>query len=569
MQKNITKRLIYTRILSAFMAVYLLLMAGFTFFLIDREKKITMMEVGTSAGYINNQVTKVLEGYVDSENQLQDMVEVRKELMRQHTFLTHSGTEMAVFTGDYELLFNTNGYWVCSYTGRVEGTTHHTEYAYLNLGDWFSAKEIKELEDYLYAEPRVKKTGDLSGYSLSLEGFWLENEMVIPDTIRVVPMYASRLDDAGNVTSASGNHDDDNVIYSSGCQGNKDLPYFEHGGIRRQIHPYQDPQIQVELREIVMDKEKLKTAVQDIISPPGEKVGGRTNFLTYRYYLVMPYQNTVHMPSEEEPYSEFWTALARDVDIWDRCSSTLIFVWAACLIIFLAVAFILARQTYKTYREREEMEEQRREMTNALAHDLKTPLSIISGYAQNLQENVHTEKREHYASHIQANVERMDRIIRGILEMARLESDSLPMKREELSLKEASNEVFDRYRQMCQEKSLTVAIEGETVIKADHAMMVRVIDNFFVNALENTPDGGSIDISICDDLFEIYNSGSHIAEDRLNEIWLPFKKADLARSHSRGTGLGLAIARTILELHGFSYGALNRDDGVVFWFKFR
>jgi signal transduction histidine kinase len=46
-------------------------------------------------------------------------------------------------------------------------------------------------------------------------------------------------------------------------------------------------------------------------------------------------------------------------------------------------------------------------------------------------------------------------------------------------------------------------------------------------------------------------------------------KADLSRSHSQGTGLGLAIARAILELHGFSYGAKNHDEGVVFWFKFR
>jgi signal transduction histidine kinase len=100
-------------------------------------------------------------------------------------------------------------------------------------------------------------------------------------------------------------------------------------------------------------------------------------------------------------------------------------------------------------------------------------------------------------------------------------------------------------------------------------MIVRVIDNFFVNALENTPAGGSINIRIFDDLFEIYNTGGHIPEERIGEIWLPFKKADLSRSHSQGTGLGLAIARTILELHGFSYGAQNRKDGVVFRFKFR
>ena len=147
--------------------------------------------------------------------------------------------------------------------------------------------------------------------------------------------------------------------------------------------------------------------------------------LTYRYYLVVPYQNTYRILEDRSLYSGFYTAAGIDIDIWERISSTLIYVWTACLIIFFIAAYILSKQTYKTYLKQEELERQRTEMTDALAHDLKTPLSIISGYAQNLQEDVHTEKREHYAGHITANVNRMDKIIRKMLEMSRLESDSL------------------------------------------------------------------------------------------------------------------------------------------------
>lgn len=564
MKQNQTKRTIYMRILGAFLLTYLVLMAGFTFFLIDREKKIVSMEFGTFAGHVNNRVTEILQEQVDGKNQLQDMVKVRKELMRQISFLTHSGTEVAIFTGDYELLFNTNDYWVCSYTERVEGTKHYTGYAYLNLRDWFSEKEIKELENYLYAEPRAKKAGDLSGYSISLEGFWLDNEMVIPDAIRVVPMYASRFDEDGNVTSASGTHDDNNVIYLSDYQDNRGLPYFEHGGIQGPNNPYYDPQSLVKLREMVMDKEKLKAAVQNIISV-SEK---RTRFLTYRYYLAMPYQNTVHMTAEKEPYSEFWTAIARDVDLWDRCGSTLAFVWGSCLLAFIMVAGILARQTYKTYQKSEALESQRQEMTNALAHDLKTPLSIISGYAQNLMEHVHTEKREHYAGHILANVDRMDKIIRTMLNLSRLESDSWQIQWEEVSLNQLGKKIISRYQPVGEEKSITFHLEGEAIIKADSALMERVMNNFFVNALEHTPDGGTISIKITKDRLELYNSGSHIPQENLPEIWQPYKKADVSRSHTKGTGLGLSIAGRILESHGFAYGAENTEDGVVFWFRF-
>jgi signal transduction histidine kinase len=568
LKQNQTKQTIYIRILGAFLVTYLVLMAGFTFFLIDREKKIVTMELGTFAGHVNSNVTEILQEQVNSQNQIQDIVKFKTELIRQLSFLTHSGTEMAVFTGDYELIFNTNDYLVCSYTERVEGTKHYTGYAYLNLREWFDDQEITELEHYLSSEPRARKAGDLSGYSVSLEGFWLDNEMVIPDTIRVVPMHASRFDEAGNVTSAGGTHDDNNAIYISNYQDNRDLPYFEHGGIQGRNNPDYDPLSLAKLREMVIDKENLKAAVQDIISLSESESAVRTNFFTYQYYLAMPYKNAVDMTDGQEPYSEFWTAMAREVDLWDRCASTLAFVWGSCFLIFIIVALILARQTYRTYQKSEALEGQRQEMTNALAHDLKTPLSIISGYAQNLLENVHTEKREHYAEHILANIDRMDKIIQTMLNLSKLESDSWQIKLEEVSLNEIGKKMINRYQPVCEEKSIMPQLEGETVIKADTTLIERVMDNFFVNALEHTPDGGTIRIKITENKLALYNSGSHIPQEKLQEIWQPYKKADMSRGDTKGTGLGLSIARGILESHKFPYGAENTDDGVVFWFKF-
>ena len=231
-------------------------------------------------------------------------------------------------------------------------------------------------------------------------------------------------------------------------------------------------------------------------------------------------------------------------------------------------SLILSKQTYKTYLKREEIEKQRKETTDALAHDLKTPLSIISGYAQNLQEDVHTEKREHYASNIQKNVERMDKIIHQMLDMAKLESDSFKIEFDEVSLSEISNKIINRYKSICDEKSITVSLAGEAVIQGDKSLLERVVDNFFINAVENTVEGGQINIEILNDSFEIYNSSSHIPEDIIKDIWLPYKRGDKERSNKKGTGLGLSIVRSILEVHKFSYGVKNKEDGVAFWFKF-
>ncbi|NLB88703.1 MAG: HAMP domain-containing histidine kinase, partial [Syntrophomonadaceae bacterium] len=213
-------------------------------------------------------------------------------------------------------------------------------------------------------------------------------------------------------------------------------------------------------------------------------------------------------------------------------------------------------------------EKQRREVTNALAHDLKTPLSIISGYAQNLMENIHTEKREHYSANILTNVQRMDKIITDMLELSRLESEIFSLHFEKVSLEEICRQIIERYQLVCSEKNIETSLEGEAVIEADCRLIDRVIDNFFINAVNNTPDDGIIRIKISSDTLEIYNSGSHIPEEEINAIWNPYKKVDLSRSNSKGTGLGLSIARGILEKHGFSYGARNSNEGVVFWFKF-
>ncbi|MCO1604448.1 sensor histidine kinase [Desulfosporosinus nitroreducens] len=562
MKRNKTKQTIYIRIFCALFATYLVLMTGFSLFLIAQEKKEGSWELRTLALQVNNTIGGILQDNIDSNNQLADIAKLKKQLVGK-SFFTYLGTEVAIFSGDYNLIFNTNDNWLCSYTEYSEGSKNYTGYGYLNPKDWFKEKEITELENYLNANPKAENPGDLSEYSLELEGFWVDNEMIIPDKISVVPMYAETFDEEGSVRGSSGIHLND-IVYASGYENTKNLPYFEHGSILPVNNGLRDKEQAINLRNLVSDQEKLKEAVKQ----PGNVLCERVNWLTYRYYLPQPYQNTVKVIDDQNNYSEFWTVFAREVNLWDKCAGTLIFVWVSCWITFVMAALILAAQTYKTYQKREELERFRKETTNALAHDLKTPLSIISGYAQNLMENVQTEKREHYAASIQANVNRMDKIIREMLELSRLECDVWPIKFEEVSLGEVCAEIIERYKQVSAEKSILTHLEGDAVIKADHSLMARVIDNFFVNALDSTPDGGTIRISIADNRFEFYNSGSYIPEEKLREIWQPYRKADASRGNTKGTGLGLAISRTILELYHFSYGAQNSDQGVIFWFEF-
>lgn len=565
MGKGKLKRGIYLQNFVAFFTIYLVLMTGFSLYLINQENKMQQIELSTITGYKNNDISQILQNNLqekEGEKKTADLPQIRKDLANRYHLFTNSDFQLAIYTGDYELVFHTNDDWVVAFTERKEGSTHYPGYAFLNLSGWFTHEDAETLKNYLTAQSKAKEIDDLSGYSIKIEGFWLDNEMVIPDKITVMPMFASRFDD-GEVVSSYGT-ETDKIIFTATPQDTTGLPYFERGTI---VSSYSKPrgQNQAILREIVLDKERLKNKIaQGEISQFAEK----TQFLTYRYYTILPYQNTIRVINDgEDFYSEFWTVFAQDVDLLPIIIDKLVFLWLSSLVAFFIPAFILSRQTYNFYRQREKLDRHRQEMTNALAHDLKTPLSIISGYAQNLMENINTDKREHYAANIKAKVDQMDEIILDILELSKLEHQTTALKLMHISLNEVCQKIIADYRQLCQDQAIEVQLTGDSIIKADGALIARVITNFFVNALKHTPYGEVIEIRITDNRLEVYNRGEQIPADRLKEIWEPFKKLDTSRGNTQGTGLGLFIASEILAAHQFSYGVENRDDGVVFWFK--
>ncbi|NLJ59277.1 MAG: HAMP domain-containing histidine kinase [Tissierellia bacterium] len=581
---NKMKNSVYLRIFGAFLATYIILMVAFTAFLVSLEMEAAGKEFASQAPQISKRTEEILNDNIDNNKQITDLAGVKKEFVRRSPVDMLNGAEAALFTSDYKLIYSTyspKDYWTCVYTESMEENIGRDGYGLLKPSEWLSKEEVIELENYLYAQPKVEKIGDLAGYAIHVDGFWMDDEMIIPHSISVSTMYARELDEEGNVGARSGTINKGN-FYNKDYDNFKNLPYYENGSIipkykeedGRGIPGYDEKltsKNQEDLRQMVRDQSKLSNHFKHLFKNPSPYMEPveRVSNLSYRYYMVIPYQSNIRVLDDQSYFSEFYTAVGIDINIWERISSTLVYVWLSCLTIFGIAAFILSKQTYKTYLKREEIERQRKETTDALAHDLKTPLSIISGYAQNLQEDVQTEKREHYASNILKSVDRMDKIIHQMLDMTKLESDSFEIKVEEVSLREISGEIINRYKSICDEKFIEVDLSGEAFIKADKSLLERVIDNFFVNAIENTLEGGNIKIEILSDAFEIYNRGNHIPEDIIKDIWLPYKRGDSERSNTKGTGLGLSIARSILELHKFPYGVRNKDKGVTFWFKFK
>lgn len=233
-----------------------------------------------------------------------------------------------------------------------------------------------------------------------------------------------------------------------------------------------------------------------------------------------------------------------------RAFVNIIFLHSVLIILF---TFLPAGYYYMLYRKRLEMEQYYRHTAAALAHDLKTPLAAISGYAQNLRENVHTEKREHYAEAIIKNIDHMSMSIEDMLELARLQNVKVKLSKETVDMEELTKEILEPLQGLLEEKELTVDINGSMNTYADRALMKRAVSNLLSNAINYTPAGENIYIFMENGKCQIVNTGVLITKEKLKGLKKSFVKVEESRGNKAGNGIGLTIVDEIMKLHGFKW----------------
>lgn len=225
----------------------------------------------------------------------------------------------------------------------------------------------------------------------------------------------------------------------------------------------------------------------------------------------------------------------------------------------------IARQTQALEYARD-AEKSRREMTSAIAHELKTPIAVLSSYAEALQENIDAEKQSHYLSVIREETGKMDRMVLELLDLSRLEAGRYKLKRESFDLENLAKEIIAPLQKAMDEKQLSLVWQvGDPMVNADRYRLGQVVENFMTNAIRHTPEGGKIvlRIGVESETFSVENQGKPIPAEQLPKVWETFWQGDSSRNE-RGSGLGLAICRTIVTLHGGSCKAENTAAGVRF-----
>ncbi len=219
------------------------------------------------------------------------------------------------------------------------------------------------------------------------------------------------------------------------------------------------------------------------------------------------------------------------------------------------------------------LDSMRKDFVASVSHELKTPLAIIQGYAEGLSSGMAEdgETRERYCGVIIEEAKGMHELVINLLELSRFES-GVDRGDEQVNLASLVINIADKSSSLMQEKEIDfiMDIDEREQITATPMLAEHVIRNFLSNAISHTQQGGEIRIysepylagkRVC-----VYNSGSHVDEDKLESIWYSFYRADGSHNRAEGRyGLGLSIVKAIMHSISGDFGVFNTESGVVFW----
>ncbi|NUK31497.1 HAMP domain-containing protein [Parageobacillus sp. VR-IP] len=201
----------------------------------------------------------------------------------------------------------------------------------------------------------------------------------------------------------------------------------------------------------------------------------------------------------------------------------------------------------------------KREFLANVSHELRTPLSYVKGYSEAvLQGLVKTREEERkYVQLIHREADRMERLVRDLLDLAQLEGNSVPLQKTPLVFAQVIEDMAVKYEPFLQKKQITLHVEldHDIILEGDADRLEQVVQNLLDNAVRYTPTAGKIDIQLrkisatsCQLI--IRDSGKGVPREKLPFLGQRFFRVDQARTRKEGgTGLGLAIVKQIVSLH--------------------
>lgn len=228
-------------------------------------------------------------------------------------------------------------------------------------------------------------------------------------------------------------------------------------------------------------------------------------------------------------------------------------------------------------QEKIRIDKMRQDFLSNVSHELKTPLAIISSYAEMLKYEGENINKEEYLDVILDESQQMSQMIGKLLNLSRLEHATEHIEKNVVPFSNLVQNLADSRRILFEQSNLSFQsnITSDLTVLGDENYLSQVVDNFLGNALKYTTPQGSVSLKLTEENntvhLQIENDSTPLSDELLQNIWENFYKGDKSRNKDRNmsVGLGLYIVKTIITAHEGEYGAYNTDTGVCFWIRIK
>lgn len=230
--------------------------------------------------------------------------------------------------------------------------------------------------------------------------------------------------------------------------------------------------------------------------------------------------------------------------------------------------------------EKSKIDEMRKSFISDVSHELKTPIALIQGYSEGLIEDVNTdeESRKFYAEVILDEATKMDRLVKRLLELMKLEYGKMDFNNKEFNIVELENEIITKSEVIIEKENIKLEndTEGEIWVYSDDFYIDQVLTNYITNAIRYATEiNGEKIVRIENEILQeqnkvrikVFNTFEQFTEEDMARIWNRFYKGDESRNRDKGgSGIGLALVKAIMNNYGNKYGVRNVAGGVEFYF---
>jgi signal transduction histidine kinase len=210
--------------------------------------------------------------------------------------------------------------------------------------------------------------------------------------------------------------------------------------------------------------------------------------------------------------------------------------------------------------ELRELSLRKSEFVSIVSHDLRTPLAAMSGFVDNLMDEIAgplTEKQRRYLDRIKSNIGRLVRMINDLLDLSKIEAGTMRLDSKTFPIGDLAETVIDNLQGLAREKSISLratTVDKNLLVLGDPDKLTQVLTNLVQNACKFTPAGGEVRLDVTADgtgfaQVCVADTGCGIPPEETTQVFEKFYRGTSSHGEARGAGLGLAIAKHFVELH--------------------